>query len=211
VGSAKTATPVRQSQGIIIGHHQQDIEIARRLKSDLQAGGFTVWLDEDCLDDGHTWNQTLHIAAEARQFFVALLSKHSNHDELEKLEDDRALVLVHLDRLPTARLRDLRPIDLFPSYEKGLVILARRLSEPIRAVQQAPPPASIPRPRTLVQQPTQAAAVYTQTCPKCKIPMTRYHAPWLGELLFDDVSGHKCERCGYSVSDPNYYEEPLIG
>jgi HEAT repeat protein len=128
---------------IFISYVRADETKARRLARDLQRAGAQVWLDRTDLRPGTYWKRAIRSAIQSGAFFIACFSEaylqrsstYMNEELLVAVEALRQkpmhvawLIPVRLsavevpdyDISPTATLRDLQFVDLFPSWRAGV-------------------------------------------------------------------------------------------
>lgn len=130
-----------------ISYAREDGEMARRLFDDLRVLGAEPWFDQKDLVGGQDWQGTIRDAVRACSHFIALLSSNSVNKrgfvqkELRQAIDILAefppgqifVIPVRLDDVqPThEEIRKLHWVDLFPSYQEGLLHLARSMGLPV--------------------------------------------------------------------------------
>ena len=122
---------------IFLAYVREDVEAVRRLYKDLKRLGYRPWMDEEELLPGQNWPRAIDRAIEVCDFFIpcfssrAVLKKGVFQSELRyALEcasrlplDDVYLIPVRLDDcvLPHRIESLLQHVDLFPSWNEGLV------------------------------------------------------------------------------------------
>src|SRR5665647_959724 len=75
--SADTARPLR----IFLSYgHDRNEELVRRMKSDLEARGHDVWLDQNEIKAGDDWRRSITDGIVASDRVLSFLSKHSTRD-----------------------------------------------------------------------------------------------------------------------------------
>jgi hypothetical protein len=130
---------------VFIAHVKEDAGFARRLYDDLEAAGFSPWMDERKLLPGQNWPRAIEAAIETSDFFLACYSGTSVNkkggfqaeiryalDCARQIPlDEIFIVPVRLDGCPVPRSiqRELQYVDLFPDWLGGvgrLVVMLRR-------------------------------------------------------------------------------------
>ncbi len=121
---------------IFISYMEEDQLIANKMYNDLRTSGVNPWIDSNDLLPGEKWKTGINKAINDSSYFLALLSKNSISkkgyvqkqqkialDVLDEYPDDSIFVIpVRIDNceLNNDRLKKLKAIDLFPSYDDGL-------------------------------------------------------------------------------------------
>jgi hypothetical protein len=121
---------------VFIAYAVEDVEAAEKLYADLEARGFSPWLDRRKLLPGQNWPRRIEEAIEGADFFIACFSRNSvgkrggfQAEVRHALEcahrvplDDVYLIPVRLDhcRVPTRITRETQYLDLFPDWDAGL-------------------------------------------------------------------------------------------
>ncbi|MCP4347525.1 MAG: TIR domain-containing protein [Desulfobacterales bacterium] len=121
---------------VFISYYKSDKDDAKKLYNDLKRAGAKPWMDSEDLLPGKNWREEIYKAIEDSSYFLILLSKNSISKK-GYIHKEREIALEFLDELPSnniyvipvrledfnpipMKLRKLRCVDLFPSYEKGL-------------------------------------------------------------------------------------------
>ena len=127
---------------IFLNYAKEDFEIAERIYGDLTQAGLEVWFDKVSLLPGQNWKIEIKKAIKNSWRFLALISSKSVNkrgyiqkelkEAIEILdeipESDILIVPVRIeDCEPPERLKELHWVDLFDSYEKGLLQILRVL------------------------------------------------------------------------------------
>jgi len=128
---------------VLISYAREDIEIARKLRDDLEKAGIKTWLDKEDLLPGQKWRDVISREIRESSYFIALLSSGSlsKHgfvqselrkalDALKEFPSDQIFVIpVRIDdcKPQDEQLQNLHWADLFPSYEEGLKKILRVL------------------------------------------------------------------------------------
>jgi hypothetical protein len=122
---------------VFINYDKEDLEIAKRLRNDLEKAGIKTWLEREDLLVGQDWRQVITDKLRESRYFITLLSSASVAKQgLIDTEPNWALNLLdnelsskRISILPVRindclladeKLERLHCADLFPSYEKGL-------------------------------------------------------------------------------------------
>lgn len=121
---------------VFIAYALEDLALAQRLYSDLEARGFAPWLDRRKLLPGQHWPRRIQEAIETADYFIACFSGSSvakrggfqaeiryAMDCANRIPlDDVYLIPVRLDgcRVPARIMRETQYIDLFPDWNQGL-------------------------------------------------------------------------------------------
>lgn len=96
---------------IFISYGRKDsTPFALRLRADLEALGWRVWLDQSKIDGGDDWMSMIERAIEGCDLMLALISPHANESRWCKAEQLRAL----------RKGKPLIPLLLFPQAEPPL-------------------------------------------------------------------------------------------
>jgi len=126
---------------IFISYAKEDVEIAKRLYSDLRKAGFETWDEEDILPGEHIslFNKQIRDSSLVLLLFsVNSVSKRGEFVKqqkfvlklLDEIPDSETFIIpVRLDDcdLPDERLQNFKAVDLFSSYEKGLEKILKAL------------------------------------------------------------------------------------
>ncbi|MCC6291923.1 MAG: TIR domain-containing protein [Bryobacterales bacterium] len=129
---------------VFLAYATEDAACVERLYDDLEASGFSPWMDRRKLLPGQRWRRQLRAAVAHSDYFVACFSKASVNkrggfqEELrEALQCAMAIPLEQIYFIPV-RLnacdvpeeirREVQYVDLFPEFETGYA----RLAETIR-------------------------------------------------------------------------------
>lgn len=125
-----------KSPKVFISYAREDVEVAKKIRDNLQALGIQVWIDSDSLKPGQNWKLEIEKAIHESTYFLALLSSKSLskrgyvqkelREALNVLDEipfsDIFLIPVRLDNcMPShPKLADIHMVNLFPSYDEGL-------------------------------------------------------------------------------------------
>jgi len=117
--------------------HADAKEFAERLKSDLNAAGYSVWWDEKGIRAGQKWDIRIEKAIENCSVLIAILTPHSTREE-SICRDEVAFALVLPRKVvpakassevnPTLQLVRRSWIDFTTDYDEGLQRLIEYLS-----------------------------------------------------------------------------------
>jgi hypothetical protein len=129
---------------VFITYVKEDRESALQLTVDLEAAGFTTWIDVRKLLPGQNWPRAIEAAIESSDFFVACFSGNSVAkkggfqaeiryalDCARQIPLDQIFIVpVRLDGCPVPRAiqREYQYVDLFPGWTQGV----RRLTTMMR-------------------------------------------------------------------------------
>ena len=129
---------------VFISYAREDLEIAKRLRDDLEKAGIKTWLDKEDLLPGQNWRDVILREIRESRYFIAMLSSKALsregfvHKELKTALDfidhlpaDRIFIIpVRTDECMPAdeKLKYIHWADLFPSYEDGLKKILRVLT-----------------------------------------------------------------------------------
>lgn len=141
---------------IFISYGRKDArDLALRLRDDLEAAGFTIWLDLSEVPSGGDFTRHIEQAIDQCDVFLALLSQASADSTWCRSEQLRALrkgkrvipLLVQADAEPPLYLEPMNFLDF--SDETRYVALFKDLVSDINSAQafQDPAPADAPKPR----------------------------------------------------------------
>jgi TIR domain len=124
--------------------HIHDMDMARRLKDDLEMRGYEVWLDIERLEGGSVWAKQIHNAIDRtleKGALVVLLSADSVASKATMGEVEYALgrkgrvipclIKTRPARIPLA-LQQIQWVDFTKSYEKGFDQLLESLGSGVR-------------------------------------------------------------------------------
>ncbi len=134
-GSIRFQADVRPK--VFIAYVEEDLCFAEKLYGAFEDHGFDPWLDRKKLLPGQNWPRSIERTIEVSDFFIALFSRRGVskrgyfHSELRFALDcasrlplgDIYLIPARLDdcRVPPHVARRIQYVDLFPSWEGGLV------------------------------------------------------------------------------------------
>lgn len=117
---------------VFLSYNTKDVEIARRIASDLTREGLNVWFDEWEIVIGHSISQRIEQGLDNAHFVIVLLTKHSVESGWVEKEwrskigqeaDNKRVVILPVIgercKIPTL-LRDKRYADIRDSYDKGI-------------------------------------------------------------------------------------------
>jgi TIR domain len=126
----------RRTPRVFVAYAREDLAAAERLYDDLEAAGFSPWMDVRKLLPGQNWPRAIESAIESSDFFVACFSSRSvdkrggfQAEIRYALDCARRMPLDHifvvparLDecRMPRSIQRELQYVDLFPDWPRGL-------------------------------------------------------------------------------------------
>ncbi len=121
---------------VFIAYVKEDRALAIRLYRDLEASGFSPWMDVRKLVAGQNWPRAIETAIDASEFFVACFSGKSVRKKggfqaeiryaldcaRQVPLDEIFIVPVRLDNcaVPRTIRHELQYIDLFPDWNAGL-------------------------------------------------------------------------------------------
>ncbi len=128
---------------VFIAYAIEDAEKVDALYRDLEARGYSPWMDRKRLLPGQNWPQRIQEAIENADYFIACFSKNSvakrggfqaeiryaldcaNRVPL----DDVFLIPARLDacRVPTRITKETQYIDLFPDWGAGLELITKTM------------------------------------------------------------------------------------
>jgi hypothetical protein len=130
---------------VFVAYVKEDAVAAERLYDDLEAAGFSPWMDVRKLLPGQNWPRALEAAIDDSDFFLACYSQHSVNkkggfqaeiryaiDCARQVPLDEIFVVpLRLNRCPVPRTiqRECHYVDLFPDWPGGirrLVTMLRR-------------------------------------------------------------------------------------
>lgn len=188
---------------IFLSYNRKDIELMQRLYNDLQAEGFTVWIDEAKLEPGTpSWQRTIEQAINESRCMIVIMSpdaKQSKWVEIEATiaEDSGHRVFPVLARgnennAVLFRLRTYQWIDLQQDYEQQvnthlLPALRKYLTRPpaTKPVQKttAPPQKAAPEPFLGFEWVTIPAGEFTHDGRKVDLPEYRI-TKWVTNLQY---------------------------
>ncbi len=147
---------------VFISYCRDDIETARRLYDDLNARGFTPWMDKVDILPGERWKAKITAAIKECDYFIALLSPKALSkkgyvqkelkkalDILDEYPDDEIFLLpVRIEPCSPENeiLQDIHWADLFPSYDEGLQDILRTLNRSRPEADETAPPIPGPEP-----------------------------------------------------------------
>jgi hypothetical protein len=139
---------------VFVAYVQEDLEIVRRLCSELKRQGYQPWLDKECLMPGQNWPRSIERAIEVSDFFIACFSKRSVTkrgifqselryalDCARRLPlDDVFVIPVRLDdcRPPESVVRWLHHVDLFPDWKRGVGQICRAIDSELARRRKLP-------------------------------------------------------------------------
>lgn len=128
---------IENQNSIFLSYAHEDKKIALKLFNDLTYQGLDVWIDDISLKVGQRWKPEIQKKIQQSRFFIALLSSNSVN-KIGFVQKELRIALDQLDYFPESetyiipiriddcrpnfeRLNDIQWIDLFPSYQKGLI------------------------------------------------------------------------------------------
>ncbi|NJL58724.1 MAG: toll/interleukin-1 receptor domain-containing protein [Desulfobacteraceae bacterium] len=126
---------------IFLSYAKEDVKIAKRLYDDLKREGFESWDEEDILPGEHVSLFNKEIKDSSVILLLFSVNSVSKRGEFVK---QQKFILKLLDEIPDSetfiipvrlndcelldeRLQNLKPADLFPSYENGLEKILKAL------------------------------------------------------------------------------------
>jgi serine/threonine protein kinase len=161
------------SRDLFISHSSDDAEVARALRSDLEAAGYTCWMAPDDIVGTETWTEQILAAIEGSKAMIVLISGFSNRSPHVSREVNLAL----------GRGRPVLPIRIEDVAPEGSLEYLLSL---VQRVDAFPPPISDHRDRILrrlssVVQPDPATDVEPDTSQRPR-PGRRRKADAAGKL-----------------------------
>lgn len=129
---------------IFISYSKKDIDFARHLRKLLQQANFSVWMDENEIDPGEDWWETIEQNIKAASAVVVVMSPNSRDSRWVKREllaaenYHKTIFPILLAGEVWSRLADIQAEDMTASLKAKLPSkLNRKLYE---AIHSAPPP-----------------------------------------------------------------------
>ena len=135
---------------VFISCGKEDQAIAQKLYNDLKKNGAEPWMDSEDILPGQNGKNEIRRAIHNSDYFLALLSSESFStkgfvhkeqkialDIFDECPDGQIFIIparLNVCQPSDERLQNLKPVDLFPSYEDGLQQILRVLKK-----QTAPP------------------------------------------------------------------------
>ena len=120
---------------IFFSYSRSDAEFAQKLAKDLQAEGYSIWIDQISVEPGTRWDSEVEKALESSDVFLVVLSPDavSSENVMDEfafaLEENKKIVpVLHRDCKIPLRLRRLHYIDFTGDYMSGLAQLNKSLS-----------------------------------------------------------------------------------
>lgn len=126
----------RTQPRVFLAYVKEDAHLAETLYDELEAAGFSPWMDTRKLLPGQNWPRAIESAIDASDFFIACFSHNSVNkrggfqaeiryalDCARRVPlDDIFLIPVRLDacRVPRPIQKETQYIDLFPDWRRGL-------------------------------------------------------------------------------------------
>ncbi|MBN1668157.1 MAG: toll/interleukin-1 receptor domain-containing protein, partial [Anaerolineales bacterium] len=118
-------------QNLFISYSREDDELAQRLQQDLEAQGYTTWVDTDRLRAGQRWTQAIEGAIKSSDVLLVIWSQtslRSRFVEKECLFADRhgvPIIPLLADATPLpVYLEGIQYLDLSAgNYQDGLASL----------------------------------------------------------------------------------------
>ena len=135
----------RDPRQVFLSHATADAEFAHRLKADLEAEGWRVWIAPESIRPGEKWMEAINRGLETSGIFVVVLTLWAVESKMVMHETYAAIDLNHSDDIRLTMLdvvecrlpilwRQFQYINFRQSYESGLDALLRWLfGEPISA------------------------------------------------------------------------------
>jgi hypothetical protein len=128
---------------VFISCGKEDQAIAQKLYNDLKKAGVSPWIDSEDILPGQNWKNETRRAIQNSNYFIMLLSSTSLStkgfvhkeqkialDIFDEYPDSQIFIIpARLDNceLFDERLQNIKPVDLFPSYEDGLKKILKTL------------------------------------------------------------------------------------
>lgn len=129
---------------VFISYSENDEMIALKLYNDLKKTGAAPWIDSRNLLPGEKWRDGIHRAVRESSYFLVLLSKNSV-SKRGYIHKEQEIALDILNQSPSdqifvipvrtedcnpnhEKLQELKQVDLFPSYDKGLERIIHAIS-----------------------------------------------------------------------------------
>ncbi|MGI9535408.1 MAG: toll/interleukin-1 receptor domain-containing protein [Thermodesulfobacteriota bacterium] len=119
---------------IFFSYSRSDAEFAQKLAKDLQAEGYSIWIDQISVEPGTRWDSEVEKALESSDVFLVVLSPDavSSENVMDEfafaLEENKKIVpVLHRDCKIPLRLRRLHYIDFTGDYVAGLAQLKKSL------------------------------------------------------------------------------------
>ncbi|HVW85197.1 MAG TPA: toll/interleukin-1 receptor domain-containing protein [Bryobacteraceae bacterium] len=138
---------------VFIAYAVEDVMLAQRLYSALEARGYAPWLDRRKLLPGQNWPRRIQEAIQSADFFIACFSRHSVNkrggfqaeiryalDCANRIPLDHVfLIPVRFDacRVPERIQRETQYVDLFPDWEGGVARI-QEIIEKQRLLEEQP-------------------------------------------------------------------------
>lgn len=89
-----------KSRPIFISYVKEDVALARRLRDELTAFGFQIWIDEDQLKVGKRWQAEIRSAVVAGGAFIACFSSQSEQRDRSYMREEVLAAISELRRRP---------------------------------------------------------------------------------------------------------------
>jgi hypothetical protein len=126
----------RRSPRVFVAYAREDLAPVTHLYEDLEAAGFSPWMDIRKLLPGQNWPRAIEGAIESSDFFIACFSSNSVNkrggfqaeiryalDCARRMPLDQIFVVpARLDecRVPRLIRREYQYVDLFPDWRRGI-------------------------------------------------------------------------------------------
>jgi hypothetical protein len=126
----------RSAPQVFIAYVKEDEALAARLYRELEAAGFSAWMDVRKLLAGQNWPRAIETSIDSSEFFVACFSANSVRKKggfqaeiryaldcaRQVPLDEIFIVPVRLDEcaVPRTIRHELQYIDLFPDWDAGI-------------------------------------------------------------------------------------------
>ncbi len=129
---------------VFLSYAEEDEKIALKLYNDLTDAGISVWIDKEDILPGEKWREKIIQAIKKSSYFLALFSSRSYSkrgfvrkqltialDLLDEYPQDKIFIIpIRIDNfeLTEEKLLELKWVNLFPSYKRGLNSILHVLS-----------------------------------------------------------------------------------
>ncbi len=131
------------SKKVFISYAREDVDMIRRINTDLETKGFTTWLDEKDLLPGQNWRVV--IPREIRESDYCLMM-FSSLSVVKRgfVQAEQKIALGVVDEMPESAvfiipvrldeceipysLEDRHYVDMFPDYDRGFEIILKALN-----------------------------------------------------------------------------------
>lgn len=120
---------------LFFSYSRSDAEFAQKLAKDLQAEGYSIWIDQISVEPGKRWDSEVEKALESSDVFLVVISPDavSSENVMDEfafaLEENKKIVpVLHRNCKIPLRLRRLHYIDFTDDYGSALTHLKQSLS-----------------------------------------------------------------------------------